>query len=401
MKVLFRISAIGLLYLSVTIFSSCSKDDGIVEPAVLEEATFFQSRTANELKTYINSSPLDFDVSALKYDVDVFKVKYKTTFKDEEITASGFVVIPKTSDPAGMVSFQHGTITAHKDAPTASPLNDTELILYACLGSAGFVGVVPDYIGFGESKNVLHPYYVEEATAASVIDNLKAARELAAQKNVNFNKRLFLAGYSQGGYATMAAHKAIETDGLNGFDLVASFPASGGYDVKGMQEYFFNQTTYNQPHYLAYVALSYQSFYSWSGAIGDFFNEPYASKIPDLFNGSLGADAINAQLTEQVTQLVKSDLLQNIETASKYSYLTEAFNENSLTDWTPKAKMFMYHGDADTTVPYQNSVSTYNKLLANGASTEVLKFKTLPGATHSTGVVPYLEEMIPTVLSLK
>jgi hypothetical protein len=63
--------------------------------------------------------------------------------------------------------------------------------------------------------------------------------------------------------------------------------------------------------------------------------------------------------------------------------------------------MFMYHGDADITVPYQNSVSTYNKLLANGASTELLKFKTLPGATHSTGVIPYLEDMIPTVLSLK
>jgi pimeloyl-ACP methyl ester carboxylesterase len=401
MKALFRISAIVLLYVSPVIFSSCSKDDEVAEPAVLEEATFFQSRTANELKTYINSSQLDFDVSALKYDVDVFKVKYRTTFRDEEITASGFVVIPKTSDPTGMVSFQHGTITAHKDAPTASPLNDTELILYACLGSAGFIGVVPDYIGFGESKDVLHPYYVEETTAASVIDNLKAAKELAGQKNVDFNKRLFLAGYSQGGYATMAAHKAIEADGLNGFDLIASFPASGGYDVKGMQEYFFDQTSYHQPHYLAYVALSYQTFYGWNGAISDFFNEPYASKIPGLFNGSLGADAINAQLTDQVAQLVKGDLLQNIETASKYTYLTEAFNENSLTDWTPKAKMFMYHGDADITVPYQNSVSTYNKLLANGASTELLKFKTLPGATHSTGVIPYLEDMIPTVLSLK
>jgi pimeloyl-ACP methyl ester carboxylesterase len=401
MKALLRISAIVLLYVSPIIFSSCSKDDEVAEPAVLEEATFFQTRTANELKTYINSSALDFDVSALKHDVDVFKVKYKTTYKDEEIIASGFVVIPKTSNPAGMVSFQHGTITAHKDAPTASPLNDTELILYACLGSAGFIGVVPDYIGFGESKNVLHPYYVEEATASSVIDNLKAARELAKQKKVTFNKRLFLAGYSQGGYATMAAHKAIETDGLNGFELIASFPASGGYDVKGMQEYFFGQQTYHQPHYLAYVALSYQSFYSWNGAIADFFNEPYAGKIPGLFNGNLGADAINSQLTEDVSQLVKSDLLQNINTASKYNYLAEAFNENSLTDWTPKIKMFMYHGDADITVPYQNSISTYNKLLDNGASTDVVKFKTLPGATHSTGVLPYLEDMIPTVLSLQ
>lgn len=401
MKIYLNRLSIVFLFLSLVFISSCSEDDKTPKPAVLVESTFFQTRTSSELKTYINASSLDFDVSALKYDVDIFKVKYNTTYKGDEIIASGFVILPKTTEQVGMVSFQHGTITAHKDAPTASPLNDTEVILYACLGSAGFIGVVPDYIGFGESKNILHPYYVEEATASCVLDNLKAAKEFASEKNVKFNQKLFLAGYSQGGYATMAAHKAIEADGLEGFDLKASFPASGGYDVKGMQEYLFAQQTYNQPHYIAYVAMSYQSFYSWTGTLNEFFSQPYADRIPTLFNGVLGAGEINDQLTSNIPQLINPDLLENIETDQKYGYLVDAFNENSLLDWTPEIKMYMYHGNADTTVPYQNSVSSYNHFIANGASEEVVTFTTLQGADHASGIFPYLENLIPTILSLK
>ena len=73
---------------------------------------------------------------------------------------------------------------------------------------------------------------------------------------------------------------------------------------------------------------------------------------------------------------------------------------NSLIDWAPTIKMFMYHGDADTTVPYQSSVDTYNKLIANGASQSILQFITLPGATHSTGVKPYIEDALPKIMSI-
>jgi len=63
--------------------------------------------------------------------------------------------------------------------------------------------------------------------------------------------------------------------------------------------------------------------------------------------------------------------------------------------------MFMYHGDADVTVPYDNSVITYQKLIANGASTSVLSLTPLPGKDHATGVLPYIEDFIPKMLQLK
>ena len=115
----------------------------------------------------------------------------------------------------------------------------------------------------------------------------------------------------------------------------------------------------------------------------DFFKEPFASRIPSLFDGQKGAGEINAQLTTKLTDLIQENVLDNINTDPKYTYLLDAFNENSLTDWTPTIKMFMYHGLSDTTVPYQNSVDTYNKFLDNGASMSVVSLTPLEG-THSS-----------------
>jgi hypothetical protein len=98
--------------------------------------------------------------------------------------------------------------------------------------------------------------------------------------------------------------------------------------------------------------------------------------------------------------LINKDLRDSIETSSRFKYIKDALQANTLTDWKPTIKMYMYHGDADTTVPYQNSVNTYNALLANGTSTDILKFITLPGADHGSGVQPYIEDVLPKIVAL-
>jgi pimeloyl-ACP methyl ester carboxylesterase len=391
---------LSLLVGFVFFVSSCTNHDTFA-PTVLISSADKLTRSSEELKIYIAASGLNLSTDVLQNNVDLYSVTYKTTYLGQTLTASGLVILPKTTQPVGMISFQHGTITSYAEAPSALPLNSTELILYTALASPGFIAVIPDFIGFGSSDNVLHPYYVEDASASAVIDLLKAAKELAIMRGISFNGKLFLAGYSQGGYVTMAAHKAIEKNGLPNFNLIASFPSSGGYDVKGMQNYFFSLTTYDEPFFLADVAMAYRTYYNWSAPLTDFFQSKYATTIPSLFDGSKSGDQINTYLNDTIPKFVNPDLLSSIDVNSKYQYIVSAFNENSLLDWYPTKKMFMYHGDADVTVPYQNSVNTYNKLIANGASTSVLTFTTLPGKTHITGVVPYIEAFIPTMISLK
>ena len=398
----FSIRDIRFFFIVLLFASACSSDD-TPEPAdeqFLVSSEFIYSNTAQQLRFLIQLSGMDVDPNEFLYDVEIYKVVYNTSYDGSTITASGLIAIPKTTEQVGMLSFHHGTITNREDAPSNFSSNDFNSISYAAMASVGFIGVIPDYLGFGSSSSILHPYYVEDLTASSILDMLKAAAEFAQQKNLQFNGKLFLAGYSEGGYATMAAHKAIESDGLDGFNLIASFPGAGAYDLSGMQAHIFSLQDYNDPHYLAYMARAYQIEYDEDDLLTDFFKEPYASRIPGLFDGQKGADEINAQLTSKVSDLIQEDMLNNINTNPEYDYLENAFVENSLTDWSPKVQMFMYHGLSDATVPYQNSVDTYNKLLANGTSTGILTLTPLEG-THSTAIDPYIAAIIEKLLSLK
>lgn len=379
---------------------ACSGNEPSV-PKTLVSSSSYLRFDADLLKQFISASGLNLSADVIKYDAEVYKVTYTTTYDDRSVTASGLVVLPQTTDAVDMVSFQHGTITGANEAPTTLPASDQTAFFYGALAGAGFVTVVPDYIGFGASADVVPPYYVAKATADAVLDNLKAARDLASSNGVDFNGKVFLAGYSQGGYATMAAHKAIEENGLPGFTLIASFPASGGYDVKKMQEYLFAQEDYDEPNYIAYVAYAYQTYYHWTQPLSDFFQSPYDTRIPGLFDGSKTGDEINASLTTHIPDLIQPDLLANIDSDPSYAYIVDAFNENSLTGWVPHTTMIMYHGDADTTVPYQNSVDTYNAFIAAGASTDVVQLITLQGKTHFTGVEPYIEDFVPKLLDMK
>jgi pimeloyl-ACP methyl ester carboxylesterase len=385
----------GLIFVLLV---SCGEDPSPPETNLVSATSQF-SRTASELKTFLGTVNPDLPLASLKYDVELYKIVYTTEYNGESIEASALVILPKgVTSNVPVVSFQHGTISAHSEAPTALAPSNTQLILYTALASPGLIAVVPDFIGFGSSKSLLHPYYVEDVTATTVVDAIRAARDLAGQKSAASDSRVLLAGYSQGGYATMATHKYIETEEPDGFDLIASFPAAGGYDIKNMQEYFFGLATYEQPFYLAFVAQAYKTHYKWSQSLTDMFREPYASRIPELLNGTKTSSEINLNLTNSIPDLLTAEVLTGIETNVKFTALVTAFHENSLTDWTPKKPIYMYHGDQDGTVPYSNSVVTREKLIANGSTSVTLT--PLPGSNHSTGVLPYVEKFLPILLDL-
>jgi fermentation-respiration switch protein FrsA (DUF1100 family) len=85
----------------------------------------------------------------------------------------------------------------------------------------------------------------------------------------------------------------------------------------------------------------------------------------------------------------------------KYSEISQLFEQNSLLSWIPEIPMYLFHGDADITVPYQNTIDTYDAFLASGTSSEIITLTTFEGADHYTGFVPYLESFMNTIMKLE
>ena len=389
-----KIKSYLLLFL---LLFSCNNQDELTKAYIDTYTKLFSISKENILEIVQNSEYGNLN-EYLQYDISLYTITYNTTYKGQNIKASGLVAFPDTDQGMPILNFNHGTTSLHADAPTEDLI---QYSFFSNAASAGYIFVIPDYLGFGVSDNIVHPYYRSDITGQTIVDMIRAAKELAAIEGYNFNGDVFLSGYSEGGFATMSAHYNMEKNNYPGLNLVASAPASGGYDITGMLDYFISKETYHVPYYIAYVAMGYKTSYDWSLPLSSIFNEPYASIIPEYFNGKYSGYEINSVLSDDMSELLTSNFINNIYTDADLKIIVDAFEENSLDQWIPKNKMIMYHGTDDITVPYQNSVDTYNSFISLGADKNIVEFIDLIGENHSSGSLPYIVSLFDEFEKLK
>lgn len=335
-------------------------------------------------------------------DILIHKVTYRTSLQGKNIKASGLVYLPKTAGNYPVLSFQNGTNTVNKDAPSESPGSDNWLMLQT-LASMGFIVVVPDYIGFGESANLPHPYLHAESTTQSILDMLRAVNELTSEDKVvaKPTKDLYIFGYSQGGWSTMQLQKAIEKNYSEEFNLVASSCAAGPYSIGFMNDFIAKSADYPMPYFLGYLLNSYSSLKLFTNPLSDLFQEPYATKIPTLFNGTNTGGTINAALTTNMANLLTSEFRTGFDTNTKFAGLKSAFIANSVAPWAISTPTRLYHGSADELIPVSLSNKMFQDLKTAGTPTEKIELITIPGVNHKDGAIPVGISTIEWFLSLK
>jgi alpha-beta hydrolase superfamily lysophospholipase len=380
--------------------SACSKNDAAA-PAVAEEKGLLVSAEkvatmpAATLKQLAGAYSKSF-AADIQYDVAVYTMRYRTTFQGKVVEASGVAALPlNRTSPAPVLSVQHGTIFKHDEAPTAMAGSLSGFEFFA---AGGYITLIPDYLGFGASKQVLHPYYHQQYSGLAVVDMIKAAKALYRQEGLAENGQLFLAGYSEGGYVTMAAQKEIERNPSHGLELTATAAGAGGYDLTGMLADVVAGKPYTYPAYLAYVLMSYNKTYTWNRPLSDFYKEPYATRLAGLFDGRHSGGAINQQLTTQPDALFSDAFLAGLRGTGEQE-LKKALQDNSFNDWVPQSPTRLYHGTADVIVPYANSETTYERMKAAGAPD--LKLVPIKGGTHGNSLLPMLTDLIPWMQSFE
>jgi alpha-beta hydrolase superfamily lysophospholipase len=259
--------------------------------------------------------------------------------------------------------------------------------------SAGYIALMPDYIGYGESAEIFHPYYDQEHSARAVIDMINASKEYLVKQKIAFNDKLFLAGYSEGGYVTLAAAKSIETNPEHELQVTAVAAGAGGYDLKEMLKGITTQDYYSYPSYLAFVLISYNNTYGWNKPLAYFFQQPYAEALNTYMNGKYDGGFINSKLTTSVKKLFNEQFFERLQTTEGEAELKVALANNSVSGWKTNIPMRLFHGTKDEIIPYHNSEITVKNFTSAGSNDVTLKL--IPGGTHGSSFIPMLEEIIP------
>lgn len=395
----YRLSTIVLItIITVLLFNRCEKNNNNTEPPKTnnylidyQQAGYYSINTIKGLMSTLAGSYPDINGLAdnTGYNVLIYKIDYKTHFLDSTITASGLVCVPVASQEFPVISFQNGTNTLKSNAPSMNPTNSLYLLLELMAGN-GYVIVIPDYIGFGASADILHPYYDRVSTDNAVTDMIKASYELLndAAVSAKSNGNQYLMGYSQGGWATLSALDEIENGNDTAISVKATSCEAGAYDMMSVSDYILQQDTFPGPLYLPYFIYSQQQMGTISDPLTKFFKEPYAGRIPVLFDGSYSNAEVDAQLTDTIANLVTDNLRNNLGNGTDFSELRNLLTENSVTAWKTKSLINFYHGTADLNVPPEQSDEIYAGFQNQGVSDKVNLYK-LDGLNHETGIIPW------------
>ena len=362
-----------------------STDDGNPQPppppppsvraGQLQSAALLGSIPAADIAAALSDRESLVEGVVPRYSVTAYRLEYLTSDADgNEVRASGLVSVPQK--PAGATSpvlgYQHGTLFRDAEAPSNNAVASEVAVV---LASLGYIVLAPDYVGFGASKGTPHPYLLAAPSAAATVDFLTATRTWRSQAGVADNGQLFLTGYSEGGYVTLAAHRALQAGNsphLQQLRMVV--PGAGPYDVQTTMDGLVNLVRQEQP---VIGALINPGFLRYLG--GSVQREVRRVLLRALIPG----DADVAYDTRFI-DLFLADDVQALDRAS------------NVHDWKPNVPVRLYHGRDDRSVPYASSASTLRAMQQRGAGdlVSLTECRAQPVAGHLQCVAPFITFML-------
>lgn len=352
--------------------------------------TVVTTLTAAQITEAATQSGLIGISGAAVCDVKVVALNYNTIgVVGENTNASGVMLVPGgTGCPVNgaLLAYAKGT-DVQKPRTLANPADGETFLLAAVYAAQGFNVVATDYLGFARSSYKYHPYLHADSEASSVIDSIRAARNSAAAvgSTINAGGNVLLAGYSQGGHSSMAAHRAIERDNASEIKVVAGAHLAGPYNLSG--SFKSGAAIAGYQFFVTYLVTAWQKVYgNIYDNVATAFKPAYATGIESLLpsptltyetlvtTGKLpgGPGVSPAQARDALFQ---SAFITDTQTNNNNA-LYLAGKKNDLLGWNPKSALMLCGGAGDPTVPpalHQNIMKADfdSRGLANVVSVDV------------------------------
>lgn len=300
----------------------------------------------------------------------------------EKTSASGGIMVPSGTDAActgerPVLLYAHGT-TTDKNKNMASPTDGEAALIAAMYAAQGYIVVAPNYAGYESSPLPYHPYLNMDQQAKDMVDALTAARKGFADVGARASAKLFVSGYSQGGFVSMATQRALQ---LAGTPVTAAAHLSGPYALGT-----FGDAVYAGNVNLGATIFSPLLTTSFQRTYGNIYTTPsemyeaaYAPTIETLLPSTTAQSVLLSTGKLPATAMFAADSAPKpagfesffgagnlVKTSYRNTYLADAVanptapkhplrvaaNKNDLLqqNWTPNKPMLLCGGNADPTV---------------------------------------------------
>ena len=282
------------------------------------------------------------------------------------LVLSGKISVPTARKPKGLILLPHYTIASNNEVPSTSNTDEARYF------RKDYVLVMPDYLGYGVTRDSVHPYLCGELTAKHCVDMLIAAIPLLDSLKVPLETdTLCLVGFSQGAAVALWTLKLLEEQYADRFYVKACYAGSGPYDVAATYDYAVQHNKVGMAMTIPQLVMGTSAAYGLGLKREVFFtpamNKRYdkyitskkysfivlgllmADKKADHWLSAYGLDKTNPDSHRMYDGFLRSSLVH---------YPVDDLPVGSDTicpAWTPRADVYVFHSERDDIVPFCNA----------------------------------------------
>ena len=296
-------------------------------------------RTMVKLYRYTNKHYVTFPVAY-----------WSTNPQGDSLLVSGRVYLPKHRYLNGIMIACHYTMTADVEVPS------NMLSMESLFTMKGYAVIMPDYVGYGLSRDEVHPYLHWRSAAQTAVDLLNCMPELLDYYGYSYPVDVVVSGYSQGGAVALGVTRMLEE--LDSMWIVRKLYAGAGpYDPAGTFLYSMERNEMGIPAAIPLIVMGLSDAYDLGFEQEEFFLEPLLSNYEEwILSKEYTVGEINHLMGSTVmTELLTQEALDLDNPQADMLYEVLLWNSN--VGYDLRSPAYFLHSVDDDVVPLLNSKS--------------------------------------------
>ena len=273
----------------------------------------------------------------------------------DSLLVSGRVYLPKRRYLNGIVIANHYTMTADWDVPS------NMLSMESVFTMKGYAVIMPDYVGYGLSRDAVHPYLHWRNAAQTAVDLLNCMPELLDHYGYSYPIDVVVTGYSQGGAVALGVTRMLEE--LDETWIVRKLYAGAGpYDPAGTYLYSMERNEMGIPVAIPLIVMGMNDAYDLGFDLEDFFLEPLLSNYSEWI---LSKEYSISEINHLMGSIIMTDLMTNEALTldnPQADMLYEVLLWNSNVGYDLQSPSYFLHSLDDEVVPILNTINLQEQM---------------------------------------
>ncbi len=282
----------------------------------------------------------------------------------------------------------HGATPKWDDCPSRNGGKELCGYLSGIVSSGkNVIGIAPDYLGLGSSKNKPQAFVFGDVNARTSLDALYWGRKILEAKDFTWEDKVANIGYSQGGQTAICVQKLVDADEYPDITITKTFAGDGVYNIRTMIEESLKNETPILPSVIFLGTASYNRILKLGFDESKIFKNPdlieeyIMSKKYDLMNSMVylvmalnAKNGVSISLTDynnfseytKWSNFLTADMLDT--TSDLYNDILSAVEPYTFY-WPPKSttKIVLFTADNDDIVPSKNSDNLFDYFKKNSS----------------------------------